>query len=329
MVQLLRARGLIQDTTSDALEAAAASGTLSVYCGFDPTAESLHLGHLMGIVVLTWFQRCGHRPIALLGGATGRVGDPSGTPPTATCCSAVPAPLLALFTLPKGVVFARMQAVPACKEGWALRDAGRSTERPVLSGGSLNRLCLCTCKLYVHATKGWLLWGAGRSTERPVLTEEELGRNVQGIRDILGRLLSGANGAGPAPAILNNLVCELHLLSIWHCINLCHSMLIMQARGVYFARKPLVPGRPRSQSRHGASADSRRAALQGVVSYADSVVCAQTQRLCPCAQEWFQGVGLLEFLRDVGKFARVGTMLSRDSVRSRMEQDNEGMSFTE
>ena len=80
MIQLLRARGLIQDTTSNALEAAAASGTLSVYCGFDPTAESLHLGHLMGIIVLTWFQRCGHRPIALLGGATGRVGDPSGTP---------------------------------------------------------------------------------------------------------------------------------------------------------------------------------------------------------------------------------------------------------
>ena len=77
-IALLRARGLIQDTTSDALEEVAASGALSVYLGFDPTAESLHLGHLLGIVVLTWFQRCGHQPIALLGGATGRVGDPSG-----------------------------------------------------------------------------------------------------------------------------------------------------------------------------------------------------------------------------------------------------------
>ncbi len=46
-------------------------------------------------------------------------------------------------------------------------------------------------------------------------------------------------------------------------------------------------------------------------------------------QEWFGGVSLLGFLRDVGKHARVGTMLSRDSVRSRMEADNEGMSFTE
>ena len=67
-----------QDTTSDALEKAAGSDVLTVYCGFDPTAESLHLGNLLGIIVLTWFQRCGHRPVALLGGATGRVGDPSG-----------------------------------------------------------------------------------------------------------------------------------------------------------------------------------------------------------------------------------------------------------
>ena len=52
--------------------------SLPVYCGFDPTADSLHLGHLTGIVVLAWFRRCGHAPVALLGGATGRVGDPSG-----------------------------------------------------------------------------------------------------------------------------------------------------------------------------------------------------------------------------------------------------------
>ena len=45
---------------------------------FDPTAPSLHLGNLLGIIVLAWFQRCGHTPVALVGGATGRVGDPSG-----------------------------------------------------------------------------------------------------------------------------------------------------------------------------------------------------------------------------------------------------------
>jgi tyrosyl-tRNA synthetase len=69
----------LQDITSPALEKIAATETLTVYCGFDPTAESLHLGNLLGIIVLTWFQRCGHQPVALLGGATGRVGDPSGT----------------------------------------------------------------------------------------------------------------------------------------------------------------------------------------------------------------------------------------------------------
>ncbi|CAL5218529.1 g217 [Coccomyxa viridis] len=167
VIQLLRARGLIQDTTNDALEKVAGSETLSVYCGFDPTAESLHLGNLLGIIVLTWFQRCGHRPVALLGGATGRVGDPS-----------------------------------------------------------------------------------GRSTERPVLSEEEIERNVRGIKRILEQLITSGNGAGPAPQILNNL-------------------------------------------------------------------------------DWFQGVGLLTFLRDVGKYARVGTMLSRDAVKSRMELDNEGISYTE
>ena len=75
---MLRARGLLQEATSPDLEAACTQEALLVYCGFDPTAESLHLGNLLGILVLAWFQRCGHRPVALLGGATGRVGDPSG-----------------------------------------------------------------------------------------------------------------------------------------------------------------------------------------------------------------------------------------------------------
>ncbi|OIV91983.1 hypothetical protein TanjilG_06611 [Lupinus angustifolius] len=54
------------------------SSKKGVYCGFDPTAESLHLGNLLGIIVLSWFRRCGHKPVALIGGATARVGDPSG-----------------------------------------------------------------------------------------------------------------------------------------------------------------------------------------------------------------------------------------------------------
>ena len=78
VVEILRQRGLLQDVTSPDLEALASEESLMVYCGFDPTAESLHLGNLLGIIVLSWFQRCGHRPVALLGGATGRIGDPSG-----------------------------------------------------------------------------------------------------------------------------------------------------------------------------------------------------------------------------------------------------------
>lgn len=49
-----------------------------VYVGFDPTAESLHIGNLLGIVILRWFQAYGHQPVVLLGGATGKIGDPSG-----------------------------------------------------------------------------------------------------------------------------------------------------------------------------------------------------------------------------------------------------------
>ena len=51
---------------------------MKVYIGFDPTADSLHLGNLVGIVLLGWFQRFGHTPVVVLGGATGRIGDPSG-----------------------------------------------------------------------------------------------------------------------------------------------------------------------------------------------------------------------------------------------------------
>ncbi|HEV3416402.1 MAG TPA: tyrosine--tRNA ligase, partial [Pirellulales bacterium] len=79
MLSDLHWRGLIQQTTDDANLAGwldAAPRTL--YCGFDPTADSLHVGHLMGVMTLRRFQRAGHRPIALVGGATGMIGDPSG-----------------------------------------------------------------------------------------------------------------------------------------------------------------------------------------------------------------------------------------------------------
>jgi tyrosyl-tRNA synthetase len=73
-------RGLIaQSTDLDALRGDLAAGPLTLYCGFDPTAPSLHAGNLIPLLGLTRFQRAGHRPIVLAGGATGMIGDPRDT----------------------------------------------------------------------------------------------------------------------------------------------------------------------------------------------------------------------------------------------------------
>jgi tyrosyl-tRNA synthetase len=146
----------------------------AVYCGFDPTADSLHLGNLLAIMTLAWCQRCGHRPIAIVGGATGRVGDPS-----------------------------------------------------------------------------------GKSAERPVLDNETIERNLLGIeaniRQVLDRSAASlvANGVSDIPelVVLNN-------------------------------------------------------------------------------NAWWAGMSFLDVLRDIGKYARVGTMLAKDSVKMRLESED-GMSFTE
>ncbi len=75
----LTARGLIHDSTdAAALEARLDSAPIGIYVGFDPTADSLHVGHLLGQITLRRFQLAGHRPFPLAGGATGMVGDPSG-----------------------------------------------------------------------------------------------------------------------------------------------------------------------------------------------------------------------------------------------------------
>ena len=76
-VEELKWRGMLHDImpgTEELLEKEQVTG----YLGIDPTADSLHIGHLCGVMMLRHFQRCGHRPIALIGGATGMIGDPSG-----------------------------------------------------------------------------------------------------------------------------------------------------------------------------------------------------------------------------------------------------------
>lgn len=73
-------RGLVAQTTDrDALDAALAAGPVAVYCGFDPTAPSLHIGNLVQILTIRRLQDAGHRPFALVGGATGLIGDPKMT----------------------------------------------------------------------------------------------------------------------------------------------------------------------------------------------------------------------------------------------------------
>jgi tyrosyl-tRNA synthetase len=211
VVDVLRERGLLDAVTNEAgLRAAASLSTpsapLRVYCGFDPTAPSLHLGNLLGIIVLAWFQRCGHTPVALVGGATGRVGDPSGK--------------------------------------------ARINQRGLK--GSVHS------RLFTHTFP----FSSAQSTERPVLDDATIDFNVAGIAALLTRLLpaggtaSDGSDAASAPIVLNNI-------------------------------------------------------------------------------DWFGAMPLLDFLRDVGKHARVGVMLAKDSVKARMGtpgaegEAGEGMSYTE
>ncbi|AOT58244.1 MULTISPECIES: tyrosine--tRNA ligase [Streptomyces] len=80
IVDELKWRGLFaQSTDEDALRKALADGPVTFYCGFDPTAPSLHVGHLVQVLTMRRLQLAGHRPLALVGGATGQIGDPKPT----------------------------------------------------------------------------------------------------------------------------------------------------------------------------------------------------------------------------------------------------------
>ncbi|MCA0152128.1 tyrosine--tRNA ligase [Winogradskyella vincentii] len=76
-VEELKWRGMIHDSMPG-VEEHLAEAMRSAYVGFDPTADSLHIGNLVPIMLLAHYQRCGHKPVALVGGATGMIGDPSG-----------------------------------------------------------------------------------------------------------------------------------------------------------------------------------------------------------------------------------------------------------
>lgn len=77
-LNILAERGFIHQCSDfEALDAKLMEGTQSAYIGFDATAQSLHVGNLTGIMMLRWFQECGHKPITLMGGGTSKIGDPS------------------------------------------------------------------------------------------------------------------------------------------------------------------------------------------------------------------------------------------------------------
>ena len=164
VVDVLKERGFIDALTSEELRSLSEK-PMKVYCGFDPTGESLHLGNMVGLMGLAWFQRFGHTPYALVGGATGMVGDPS-----------------------------------------------------------------------------------GKSSERQLLDETTLQTNIKGIRKNLEAFLD-FNHPTTKPVLLNNF-------------------------------------------------------------------------------DWFKDFSFIDFLREVGKYFRIGPMLAKDSVKSRMATE-EGMSFTE
>ena len=78
-IDILKERGfLAQCTDEEALRKLMAEGPVTFYIGFDPTADSLHAGHFIALMAMSHLQKAGHRPICLVGGGTGTVGDPSG-----------------------------------------------------------------------------------------------------------------------------------------------------------------------------------------------------------------------------------------------------------
>ena len=78
IIETLRQRGLLQDVTDPELEELLSRESITMYIGFDPSSDSLHIGNMVGIMILKHFQLHGHKPIALVGGGTGLIGDPSG-----------------------------------------------------------------------------------------------------------------------------------------------------------------------------------------------------------------------------------------------------------
>src|SRR5947209_4687972 len=78
ILDVLHERGFVQQVSEEDDLRTRAEQPITLYCGYDPTNTSLTVGNLATVMMLAWFQRCGHRPIVLMGGGTAMIGDPSG-----------------------------------------------------------------------------------------------------------------------------------------------------------------------------------------------------------------------------------------------------------
>ena len=110
LLEELRWRGMVYQHT-DGLPDALATGQLSAYAGFDPTASSLHIGNLVPVMGLAHLQRAGHRPIALVGGGTGLIGDPSGKASERQLASVEDIEKNARCETPGPILFVRLRSV--------------------------------------------------------------------------------------------------------------------------------------------------------------------------------------------------------------------------
>lgn len=137
LLAVLRSRGMVHDATPD-LAARLDQGPITAYIGFDPTADSLHVGNLVPVMALAWLQRLGGRPLVLVGGGTGMVGDPSGkraerpmlSPDAVTANTlAIHTQLSRFLTFDEGATGARMMNNADWLSGLGLleflRDAGK------------------------------------------------------------------------------------------------------------------------------------------------------------------------------------------------------------
>ncbi len=91
--ETLSERGFVAQTTDDDLSIKLSKEKITMYVGFDPTADSLHVGNLVPVMAMAHFQRAGHQVLCLLGGATGMVGDPSGKSVERNLLTDIPQPV--------------------------------------------------------------------------------------------------------------------------------------------------------------------------------------------------------------------------------------------